>query len=318
MIRADRPLKANVIKRLHNLIHIEAAVGGKVSRFLKIPGEIMLQVPHMGEMNASLQSTDHARQVVLRISAVRPRAEGHAVVGVVHHLHHALKVGQAGDDPGQAEYAPSRVIRVDSHADIVSVTNRHNSFQEIFQVGEKLFLVHILIKGKELLDFRHTLRLPARHHISVGIPRDGIKHFFRIQSVDGLLAVGQNGGTVRPDAGQLRAGPVENGHEIIAHHMDILFAQVFQGADIVFDVTVPFRKSDFNGIVDVHTFDTRNMKPAGLHFLLQCMYSLLLPKVSGSRIVKSGDHARHTRDLADLLQRDRIEAAAVPAQCHFH
>ena len=46
----------------------------------------------MREVHSALEGADHIRQVILEIRAVGACAEGHAVVRIVDHLHHALDV----------------------------------------------------------------------------------------------------------------------------------------------------------------------------------------------------------------------------------
>ena len=56
---------------------------------------------------------------------------------------------------------------MDRHLDVILVADRHDGLQEVYEVLEQLLAVNILIHLEELLDLRHTLRLPAWHNRAV-------------------------------------------------------------------------------------------------------------------------------------------------------
>ena len=112
----------------------------------------------------------------------------------------------------------------------------------------------------------HALRLPAGKHKTVGIRRDGIKHFGRIDTVNGLLAVGQYRGAVIPNPGKLRSCPVKDGHKVVADNMNVFLSQTLQGLNIIVNILVPVRGTDLDRVMDVYAFNAGNMQTGGLHF----------------------------------------------------
>ena len=163
------------------------------------------------------------------------------------------------------------------HINVVFVTDRHDSFQEVFQIGKECFLVHILVHFKELLDFCHTLRLPAGKDKTIGVGGNGIKHFHRIDAVHSLLAISKYRGAVRAYSCKLSAGPVKDRHEIVAYKMNILFAKALQGLNIIVNIFVSVRRTDLDGIVNIHTFDAGKIEPGSIYFRLAGMDFLAAP-----------------------------------------
>ena len=281
--------------------------------FFEIRGTVEFQVPHMGKMNPAFEGADHVGQVVLQVRAVGAGTEGNAVVRIIHHFHHAQDIFLVDDDAGQAENAPGRIVGMDGHVDIVFVADRHDAFQEIFQVGKQLFFIDILIHGEKVFDFLHALRFPAGHDRAVGIAGNGCKHIFRIQFVHCFLSIGKNGGAVRAYSGKFGPCPVENGHKVVADHMDIRFSQVLQSGDVIVYVDIPFRGACFDGVVDVYAFNAGELQTRVLNFFFEGENVLKGPGFSGNGVVKGGDHAGYAGDLADLFQGYGIESASVPS-----
>ena len=134
MVRTDRTLKADIIKRQHNFVHIKGTIARKMCGFLEVCGRVEFQVADVRKVNSSLQGTNHIGQIIFKVGAIGSGAEGNAVVWVVNHLHHTQNVCFVDDDTGQSEHAPCGVIRMNCHVDIILVTDRHDAFQKVFQV----------------------------------------------------------------------------------------------------------------------------------------------------------------------------------------
>ena len=111
---------------------------------------------------------------------------------VIHHLHHPQDIFFIDDDPGKPEHTPCRVVRVDRHLNVILVADRHDLFKEVFQIGKQFFPVDILVHCKQFLHLCHPLRLPARHHRTVGIPCDRFKHLLRIKGIHCRLGIGKH------------------------------------------------------------------------------------------------------------------------------
>ena len=145
---------------------------------------------------------------------------------VIDHLHHAQNVFFINDDSRKTEDTPCRVVRVNGHSNVVLVADRHDAFEEVFEVGKQFLIIHIAVSVKELFHFCHALRLPARKNCAVCITCDRFKHFFRNKCVYGGLFVGKYGRAVRTDACEFCSGPVEDRHEVIADKVNVFLAEV--------------------------------------------------------------------------------------------
>ena len=102
-----------------------------MSGFFKVTREVVLQVTDMCKVNSSLEGTDHSRQIIIGIGSVGTGAEGHAIMRIVYHAHHALQIWQVNDDARKTEHTPGRIIRVDGHVNVIFVTYRHDCFEEV-------------------------------------------------------------------------------------------------------------------------------------------------------------------------------------------
>ena len=277
-----------------------------------------LEVSDVREVHSALEGADHIRQVVLEVCAVGACAESHAVVRIVDHLHHAKDVFLAGDDTGKTEYGPCGIIGMDGHLDVILVAYGHDLLEEVFEIVEKIVSSHVLVLLEEFLDVRHSLGLPAGHDGTVGVASDGLEHLLGDQLVDSLLCVGQGSGSVRKDSCELSPCPVEDGHEVVAYHVDVLFAEVLQSFDIVSDQLVAGRLAELDIFVNVDALDAGDAKACRLNFFLQSVDPLLAPDFAGLCVIKRRDDAGHAGDLPDLLQCDSVEFGTVPSECHFH
>ena len=322
MVRADGAVKADVIESLYDLVQVKGTAAGEVRSLFEVQGLRIgideLEVSDVCEVNPSLEGADHIRQIIVKVGAVGTRAEGDAVVRIVDHLHHAQDVLLAGDDAGQAEYGPCGIIGMDGHLDVVLIADGHDLLKEIFEVVEEIIGGHILILLEELLDVSHSLGLPAGHDGTVGVAGDGLEHLLGNQLVDGFLCVGQSGGSVRKDSCQLSSCPVEDRHEVVAHKVDVFFAKVLEGLDVVGDQLVAGRLAELDIFVNVDALDAGDVKAGGLNFFLERVDTLLTPHFTGLCVIKRCDDACHAGDLPDLLQGDSVEFGTVPSECHFH
>ena len=272
----------------------------------------------MCKMDSSFQGTNHIRKIVLQICSVRTRTECHTIVRVVYHFHHTQNVLLVDDDTRQSEYAPCRIIRVDCHVDVIFVTNRHNSLQEIFQVFKQFLIIDFFVHLKQFFDMLHSFRLPSRHHRSVHIPCDRIKHFFRIQCIYCFLCISKYSRTIRTHSCQLCSCPVKYRHEIIAYQVNIFFSQIFQCFDVVVDILVSLRCSCFDRIVHIYTFDPCHTQSGCFHFFFHCADTLTAPYFTRRCIIQCCNHTCYSRDLANLLQSHCVKFSSIPSECHFH
>ena len=239
-------------------------------------------------------------------------------MGIVHHLQHTMDVLLVDDDAGQAEHRPRRIVGMDGHIDAVFVAGGHDGLEEILEVIEQRLVVHALIDLEQRLDVLHALRLPAGQNEAVGRAADGVEHILGVQAVDVGLIVGQHGGAVIAGLGQIGARPVEHGHEVVAHHVDALFAQRGQGFDIIFDVHIAGGQAGLDVVVHVDALNAADLQAGRLDLLVEGVNGFARPGLAGLGGVEGGDDALHAGDLTNLLQSDAVMAGAVPAERHFH
>ena len=237
---------------------------------------------------------------------------------VVHHTHHPVDVLLVDDNPGKPEHAPCGIVGMNRHINIVFVADRHNPFQEVFQVCEQLLVVDIPVHLKQLFHMSHSLRLPARHNRTVGVCGNGFKHLFRVKGVNCLLGIGEHRGAVGTHPCELGSRPVEHRHKIIAYQVNILLTQVFQCLNVIVNILLSLRHASLDRIVHVHALNPRYVKPRSLHLFLHGPDSLPAPNLSRRRVIQGGDNPLHPRYLADLLKRHRVKFGTIPAQCHLH
>ena len=65
MVGTDGTVEADIVESLHDLVHIERTVSGKVSGFLEVGGRMELEVTNVSEVNSALERTDHVGKIVL-------------------------------------------------------------------------------------------------------------------------------------------------------------------------------------------------------------------------------------------------------------
>ena len=191
---------------------------------------------------------------------------------------------------------------MDRHLDVIFIADGHDLLEEILQVVEKIVARHVFVLLEELLDVRHSLGLPAGHHSAVHVACDGFKHLLGNQFVDCFLGICEAGGAVRKDSGQLGPCPVEDGHEVVAYKVDILFSEVLQGLDVVRDQLVAGGLSELDVLMYVDALDTGEVEACCLDFVLHRADPLAAPHFAGHRVVQGRDNAGHAGNLPDLLQ----------------
>ena len=208
---------------------------------------------------------------------------------------------------------------MDGQLHIVLLTDGDHRLQEVLKVAEQILVGHGGVLGEELFQLRHTLRLPARHLEVTGTLLDAVGKGLRISdAVDNGLVIGQNGSTVEPGLGQIRAGPVEHRHEVVADDLDPSLTQAGHGLAVVVNVFVPTGQAQLDVLVDIDAFDDLQLQTDVVDFLLQRPNTLRGPQSPGGHIHQGTDNAAHVGDLLDIAQRYGIHLTAIPAKCHFH
>ena len=207
---------------------------------------------------------------------------------------------------------------MDCHVDAVLVTGRHDGLQEVNEVVKQLFFGDILVCFKQLLDAGETFGFPAGHDKTVGVCVGLIKEDLRIDGIDDGLVVCKNGGAVVTRLCKVGSCPVEDGHEVVADHLDAFFTEVFQRLDVVFDVFVAGGKTDLDIVMNVDGFNAGDFEVLRFDRCLQRGDFLTRPELTGLLVVKGRDYADNAGNLADLAQLDGVIAFTEPSECHFH
>src|SRR5699024_10116761 len=125
-------------------------------------------------------------------------------------------------------------------------------------------------------------------------------------------------GTVPHRVEQVGAGPVEDGHEVVADDLHAELGQVADGLDVVGDVLVAGGQADLDVVVDVDRLDHVHIEAVRLELLLDLGDLIDLPDLAGHLAVQGPDDAGDAGDLLDVGQRDLVVALAIPAETHLH
>ena len=78
-------------------------------------------------MNATLQRTDHVRQIIFQLGTVGTGTEGDTIMRAVYHLHHTQDIFLINNDTGQTKDAPGE------HRHEIIADQMNIFFYEIFQ-----------------------------------------------------------------------------------------------------------------------------------------------------------------------------------------
>ncbi len=218
---------------------------------------------------------------------------------------------------GQAEDIPGGIVHVDCHFDAGFLTGRHDTLQEILEVFPQLFLGDGRIVGKQLVQLRHALRLPAGEGHAVQVFQNILGHLLIIVLDTGLF-IEQRGRAVPYGVEQVGACPVENGHEIVGDDLDACRGKVAQGDIIVFDILVAGGTADLDIVMDVDRLDNIDIEARGFDNSLFLCDFFGFPDFAGLLMVQRPDDAGHAGNLPDLVEGNRIVPFSVPAECHLH
>ena len=117
---------------------------------------------------------------------------------------------------------------------------------------------------------------------------------------------------------QVAAGPVEDGHEVVADDLHTKPGQIADGLLIVLNIHIPGGQTNLDIVVDIdrlHHVDVEAVFPA---LSLDFGNLSLFPDLSGHLVVQCPDDAGHAGDLPDVGKFDVVIVLAVPAKTHLH
>ena len=124
------------------------------------------------------------------------------------------------------------------------------------------------------------------------------------------------GGAVGVIVGKVCAGPVQNGHEVVADCVDSFKAEVPQGLLVDLYLLIAVRASVFDGFHHGKAFHHAPAHAVAFDVLLQLMNLFPCPDLSEGDVVKGCDYSLHP-DLSKHGKGDLI-LLAKPAPCSFH
>ena len=205
------------------------------------------------------------------------------------------------------------------HAHAHLFTNRDDRIQEILEVFKQLILIHALVKLHHALQLCQTCRLPAGHGEAVGVFR-GAAHDLHGGHISQLFLVVIE--TVRPVLRdlprQICAQPVKHRHEVVDDHLDAILGQIADAGLVVLDILVARGQSEFDILMHIDALDDFALKPRSMNLFDVAADFILFPRLACRLVVQHTHEPRAARNLLDLLERDLVAVAAIPAKCHFH
>ena len=105
---------------------------------------------------------------------------------------------------------------------------------------------------------------------------------------------------------QIRTGPVENRHEVVADDLDAKLGQIADALLIVLDVLVAGGQADLDVIVNIDRLNHVHIKAVGVDLIGYLLDLVHFPNLTGHFVVQRPDDAGHTGDLLDVAQADGI------------
>ena len=117
---------------------------------------------------------------------------------------------------------------------------------------------------------------------------------------------------------QVGAGPVKDGHEVVADGLDAELGQVADALLVVLDVLVARRQADLDVVVDVDGLDDGGVEAGSMDLVYDLLDLGLLPDLAGHFAVQGPDDLLNTGDLLNVAQGDGVIALTIPAPTHFH
>ena len=319
MVGTDVTLEAAIVVGLQHFQDAGIAVAIPMGGFREVAVIKVLDVTDVGKSDAVAMLADDVGHVVVGVGVKAAGAKGQAVAGMVHHLQEAVNILLIDQQTGQAEDIPGGIVHVDGHLDAGLLAGGHQSFQEVLQVGPQLLMIHIGIGLKQLVQLGHALGLPAGegHIVLLGEVQDVLGHGV-VVVLDHAFFVEQSGGAVADLVEEVGAGPVEDGHEVVADDLDAELGKVAHGLLVVFDQLIPGGQADLDVVVDVDGLYHVTVEAVGMELIHHFSDLALFPNFAWHLVVQSPDDAGDAGNLLDVIQADLIVALAVPTETHLH
>ncbi len=335
-------------RRLDQGDHVDVAI--EMTAFVEGAwGRVALttDVPQVEEVHAIPEPTHHARKVVVTARAERAGAERDAVRRIVDRLHHAGIVVLGRHDARQAEERERRIVGMTADADTCLRSDRHHLFEEVDEIlpqplrSDRAIRCEMLAqlvereafcRARQAEDDVPRQRAPARFVHRGEAARCLLRDVFGIVGIGACKDVDVEGGEVRevePHAGgarvqrpvEVRAGPVQDRHEIVA---DDLYAGRGEVAEALLpggDMAAPIPALALDVLGHRQALDHGPVEAGGRVVCtgdqaLPCGDLLRRPDRAGRQVVQRGDDACCT-GLPHVIDRHRV-GWSEPAPAFLH
>jgi len=274
-----------------------------------LPGDF--DVSHVGEMDAphGTEFPDYRRKIVPRMRPQGSRADAQTVVRAVGELQDPVEGRFVPDDPGKAEDGPGRIVRVEGHFYARFFRRGDDLFKKISQVLPESFLAEVPVGIEQASQFCGVIgRAPARKPLRpVG----------KVHRQNLGVVVGEGVGTVGQGKGHVGAGPVEDGHEVVAQHGNACLSHIPDGAPVLVDKGVPVGAPELDVLVNGDALNGGEDKTFFLHRRPEVPQFLQGPGLALGNIVQCADDPPDNGDLPDFVNGDGV-AFPVPSERHYH
>ena len=113
----------------------------------------------VNEMGAVGKLLCHCHTVVVLTGREGTCTECQTIVLVRHGIQHPLDILGTADNSWQAEYRIRRIVWVNTHVDIVFITDWHDRLQPVFHILLQLLLVNALIQLQQVAELLYRSRV---------------------------------------------------------------------------------------------------------------------------------------------------------------
>ena len=274
------------------LLYFEHSAEELVGIEVALEGPFLVEVALFGladgtqvhEVDPVTEAPHHADEVMLACTAEGACAETESVGGVGHGIDKCLEIFCGGEHARQTEDGHRRVIGVDDHLDAGFVRYGADLGEEEDEVRTEAVGIYILITEQLLAELLECERLFATRQthdhgagkgLFLGFGHGSETCFGTGDLFSGVIGFGtlttedeevegdvggflehESVGAVGEDVIEVRACPIEHGHEVIRDHVDAACTEVTQGLLVVIDIleVVAFLRLDM--LMYGHGLDT--------------------------------------------------------------
>ena len=209
--------------------------------------------------------------------------------------------------PGKPEDIPRRVVGVYRHVHSRLVAYGHYLFEEEHQIFKEFLMAHALVFFEERAEFGRRIALVPAGEMKV----------FGVERGERGMVVCKRFRPVGMTEMQVRAHPVEDGHEIVAYALHAHRGAVADVLLVRLDILCAGGLAELDVLVHGDGLDDFHFQSCGARHIPVFLQGVEAPHLSHRGVINGGDHPAHSLDLFDVRKRDAV-LFAVPAESHFH